>query len=171
MAFDNRQLLAGCTEGATEQQFSSGCICMYGKSYGQWKPFSEVDGRLYHLQFRSRCRPVFYQPQYDRTTLYGLLIRVIVHNGSCYVVPRALLILEAQACLIKLLHDFVISILATTNTTSTEDSTAELNHIDELKFKQPPLLEDSSKMRFAMSYYNVSMSTRKVLLTFQTQLS
>ena len=97
-------------------------------------------------------------------------MRVVVHNGNCYVAPRALLILEAQACLIRLLHDFVISILADTHITSTEDSASELNRIDVLNFKQPPLLEDSSKMRFAMSYYNVCISSWKGLMRFQAQL-
>ena len=45
VTFDNRQLLAGWAEGALEQKFGPGCICMYGGSYGQWRAFSEVDGR------------------------------------------------------------------------------------------------------------------------------
>ena len=87
-------------------------------------------------------------------------MRVAVHNGDCYGAPRALLILEAQACLIKLLHDFVTSILIDTNIGSTEDLTAKFTRIEVSTLIQPPLLEDSSKMRFAMSYYNVCMSVR-----------
>ena len=34
VTFDNNQILAAWVEGAIEQKFCSGCICMYGKSYG-----------------------------------------------------------------------------------------------------------------------------------------
>lgn len=111
-----------------------------------------------------------YLLRYDRTTLYGLLIELAVHNDNYYVVPRALSILEAQACLVKFLHDFVISILVDTNIASTKDSTSELARIDVSAPIPPPLLKDSSKMRFAMSYYNVCMSARQRLLRLRPQL-
>ena len=69
VTFDNRQIIAGWAEGVLEQQFNSGCICMYGKSYGQWRPFSEVDGRLQPRTSPSVPQPLpsrIYLPRYKR---------------------------------------------------------------------------------------------------------
>ena len=45
VTLDNHQIIAGWSKGVLEKKFNSGCISLHGKSYGQWKPFSNIDGK------------------------------------------------------------------------------------------------------------------------------
>lgn len=79
---------------------------------------------------------------------------MIVHKQQCYGVPRALLILEAQAHLSTFLSDFVNSLLVNTDGLTTGPSLKEPMVLDFLPEKIRLTIEDSG-MRFSMSYYNV----------------
>lgn len=143
VTFDNRQILAGWLAGSFEEKFNSGCITLYGSSYGDCKPFDKAAGRSFApMATFFLCRSL-------------LTMFPTVHNGDSYGVPRGLLILEAQATLMRFLRDFVTSMLASIENLTVEEAFHKLA-LASTRPLEPPQLLQPSWMQLGLLYYNVS---------------
>lgn len=81
-----------------------------------------------------------------------------MHNGDAYGAPRALLILEAQAVLVRFLRDFAVSMIANIDALTVEQTLQRLDLSGRSIIKRLELKE-FSWTQFAMTYYNVSTSS------------